>query len=164
MTQILILDSSIIIGVGPFIETEDEIICTDIIYPKHILDSWNIVEVELPEGFIASEYTYSPSSVEVVKKPPIFIPPTLQEYTNYVQDYLDSKAQERNYDGILSACSYAASIDAKFSAEGNACLAWRDNVWKICYQILDDVNSGHRTAPTFEQLKSELPILTWPTI
>lgn len=83
--------------------------------------------------------------------------------TNAVQRHLDATAQSRGYDGILSACTYATSGVAKFAAEGQACLAWRDAVWSACYAILDDVQAGRRSAPTIDGLLKELPAMIWST-
>lgn len=93
-------------------------------------------------------------------------PPTLEQIiarmTAAVQAHLDDKARERNYDGILSLCTYATSLNAKFAAEGQAGVEWRDAVWAMCYEILADVQAGTRPAPTAEQLIAELPSFTWP--
>ena len=89
---------------------------------------------------------------------------TLNSLTNSVQQLLDSKAKERNYDNILSLCTYATSVNPTFSAEGQAGVEWRDAVWAKCYQVLDEVNSGTREVPTKEELLSELPTFTWPNL
>jgi hypothetical protein len=81
--------------------------------------------------------------------------------TNAVQAYMDTKAQERGYDNIHTACSYANSTDEVFKAEGTACLAWRDSVWRKCYNILDEVKTGKRAIPTLEEVIAELPVLVW---
>lgn len=78
-----------------------------------------------------------------------------------VQSYMDTKAQERGYDNIHTACSYANSTDEIFKAEGTACLAWRDSVWRKCYNILDEVKQGKRAIPTLEEVIAELPVLVW---
>lgn len=88
--------------------------------------------------------------------------PSVDEYIISVQEHLDEKAGERNYDGILSACTYATSTLHKFSVEGQACVAWRDAVWAKCYEVLGAVQSGLRQPPTVQELLSELPVMTWP--
>ena len=91
--------------------------------------------------------------------------PTAEEIqkmlTDGVQAYMDKKAQERGYDNIHTACSYANSTDEIFKAEGTACLAWRDSVWRTCYNILDEVKQGKRAIPTLEEVIAELPVLVW---
>ena len=86
----------------------------------------------------------------------------IEEYQAAVQKRLDDFAQTRNYNGILSACTYAASTVARFKAEGQYCGNARDTTWAKCYEILDTVNSNSRPMPTLEQLMSELPVLSWP--
>lgn len=79
-----------------------------------------------------------------------------------VQVMLDAKARERAYDGILSACTYATSSVAKFRAEGQACVEWRDAVWATCYTLLAEVKAGARPILTVDELLAELPALEWP--
>ena len=72
-----------------------------------------------------------------------------------VQNMLDSAAKAKGYDSILSACSYAAYPNP-FQAEGQEFVAWRGAVWAKCYEILDEVEAGTRTAPTVSELLAEL--------
>lgn len=82
--------------------------------------------------------------------------------TNAVQQHLDSTARSRGYDSIISLCSYAGSTNARFAAEGQAGVVWRDAVWTSCIEILADVTEGRRPAPTVESLLGELPQMVWP--
>lgn len=84
-------------------------------------------------------------------------------YVNAVQARLDAEARTRRYDSILSACTYATSTVAKFRAEGQACVDWRDAVWSQCYALLAQVQSGATPAPTVEALVASLPAMAWPT-
>ena len=86
----------------------------------------------------------------------------IDELTAAVQNHLDAKAKERNYDGILSACTYATSTNAKFQVEGQACVEWRDACWATAYNVMDDVLAGNIDIPTKEELISKLPELVWP--
>jgi hypothetical protein len=79
------------------------------------------------------------------------------------QQRLDNFARTRNYDSILSACTYATSTNPKFSAEGSYCVSLRDATWAKLYQILADVELGKRLPPNnVEEVMAELPQPTWP--
>lgn len=97
--------------------------------------------------------------------PPPPPPPTVEEqiaaFTNAIQAHLDGFAQTRNYDGIMSAATYAASTVPKFRAEGQYAVAGRDAVWATAYAVLDEVLAGGRPMPTIEEVIAELPPLEW---
>lgn len=99
----------------------------------------------------------------VLQDPP---PPTPEQiitaYTAAVQAHLDAFAQTRNYDGILSAATYATSTVPKFKAEGQYAVEARDATWAKCYEVLAEVEVGTRPTPTLDELLAEMPVLTWP--
>ena len=75
------------------------------------------------------------------------------------QELLDTKAREKGYDDILSACSYAG-YENDFKAEGEAFGVWRAKVWKYGYALLEAIGKGKRKLPErFEELMNELPKL-----
>lgn len=79
------------------------------------------------------------------------------------QERLDSFARTRNYDGILSACTYATSNVPKFAAEGQVAVNLRDATWAALYQILEEIQAGQREAPSgFSDIEPLLPPLEWP--
>ena len=126
----------------------------------------NIAEADEP---LASNWIYDNGDAKIggtwdgqVFHLPVPPSPPLSEHIAAVQMYLDNKAKERGYDGILSACTYATSSVPKFAAEGQACTVWRDTVWNSCYQILDEVKAGQRPVPSVEELISLLPTMLWP--
>ena len=83
-------------------------------------------------------------------------------YTEGVQKHLDDFARTRNYDGILSAATYATSTVPKFAAEGQYAVEARDATWAKSYEVMAEVEAGTRPMPTLEELISELPALVWP--
>ena len=85
----------------------------------HCLDSKAFVQL-LPAG-----------SVEITgEEADALRTPTITEaivaYVAAVQVRLDDFARTRNYDGILSAATYATSTVSKFAAEGQCAVALRD--------------------------------------
>jgi hypothetical protein len=86
----------------------------------------------------------------------------LDSLTCSVQLHMDLKAHERNYDNLLTLCTYATSTNPKFSSEGQAAVEWRDGVWARCYEVMADVMEGRRAIPTREELIAELPVFEWP--
>lgn len=78
-----------------------------------------------------------------------------------LESFYDSKARERRYDNRYT-CSIRAGYQGPFQQEGIAFAQWMDQCNNVGYQIVADVLSGQREIPTFEQILSELPTLTWP--
>lgn len=84
------------------------------------------------------------------------------EIVTHTQESLDLFAKTRNYDGILSLCTYATSPNPKFAAEGQKGVELRDATWTKLYQILEEVQNGTRPMPSsYQDVESELPMLTW---
>lgn len=79
------------------------------------------------------------------------------------QQRLDDFARTRNYDGILSLCTYAASTVPKFQAEGQHGVEARDATWAKLYEMLAEVEAGTRPIPGgYSDIEPELPVLQWP--
>jgi len=88
---------------------------------------------------------------------------TMQEIIQGTQQRLDTFAKTRNYDSILSACTYATSAVLKFKNEGQYCVNSRDATWSVLYTILAEVQAGTRPMPqSYAEIEPELPQLTWP--
>ena len=77
----------------------------------------------------------------------------LKQFEQAVQSHLDTTAQSKGYDSILSACSYAGYTNP-FQTEGQAFTEWRGNVWAYCYTQIDiftgTVEEFIATLPKFE--------------
>lgn len=100
----------------------------------------------------------------VLEEPP---PPTAEQlqaaFVAVIQFRLDAFARTRNYDGILSACTYATSAVAKFQAEGQRAVELRDQTWGAAYEILAEVQAGTRPMPaSLADIEADLPALEWP--
>lgn len=86
-----------------------------------------------------------------------------KEIVDATQQRLDVFVKTRNYDGILSACTYASSTVLKFRTEGQYCVDARDNTWATLYSILAEVQAGTRPMPSgYAEIELLLPTLTWP--
>lgn len=86
----------------------------------------------------------------------------IAEVTEAVQKRLDDFAKTRNYDGILSACTYATDPNPTFAAEGQYCVTVRSQTWATLYTIMAEVESGVRPMPSkFADIEADLPVLTW---
>lgn len=80
------------------------------------------------------------------------------------QQRLDDFARTREYDGILSLCTYATDPDPSLAAEGQYGVTVRSATWKKLYQIMEEVLTNQRPMPnSFEDLEPDLPVLEWPT-
>lgn len=80
------------------------------------------------------------------------------------QSRLDTFARTRNYDGILSLCTYATSPTQKFADEGQYGITARDATWAKLYEILAEVQAGTRPMPSsYADIEPDLPPLVWPT-
>lgn len=99
-----------------------------------------------------------------------------ESLTAIIQSYLDRRARARNYDSIISLCSYATSTDPMFSAEGNIGVAFRDACWRKGYEIMqavvdgtwrertpEEIAAGFFPVPTEEELLAALPEIVYPT-
>lgn len=79
------------------------------------------------------------------------------------QQRLDDFARTRNYDGMLSLCTYATSTNIKFAAEGQYGVESRDATWAKLYNMLAEVQAGTRPMPaSYADIEGELPVLEWP--
>jgi hypothetical protein len=84
-------------------------------------------------------------------------------FTAAIQSRLDDFARTRNYDSILSACTYATSTVPKFQGEGQACVNLRDATWAAAYDILAQVQAAQRAMPiSIADIEADLPALGWP--
>lgn len=87
----------------------------------------------------------------------------IDRLTRAVQGYMDSVAQQRNYDSILSLCTYATSSIPRFQVEGQAGVLWRDACWQLGYDLIARVRAGEASIPTEAELLAMLPPMQWPT-
>lgn len=130
-------------------------------------------EQTLPVTLGENQYV-SGHTVQVINGRPVEVPVVatyttaelgqqlLDRVPQLAQKYLDDFARTRNYDGILSACTYATSVVPRFQAEGQYCVQMRDAVWGTLYTMLGEVQAGTRPMPTIAEAMAALPVLEWP--
>jgi len=87
-----------------------------------------------------------------------------EQIVTSVQLRLDTFARTRNYDSILSACTYATSQVPKFASEGQQCVDLRDATWSTLYSLLAEVQAGTKVMPSdYLEVEPLLPVLQWGT-
>ena len=117
----------------------------------------------LPEGVAYELVTEAEAEAWWAANQPAPGPEDLQKlFTDAIQGHLDAFARTRNYDGILSAATYATSTVEKFRVEGQYAVEARDATWAKGYEILAQVAAGQRPIPTLAEVIAELPVLAWP--
>jgi hypothetical protein len=85
------------------------------------------------------------------------------EIIHATQKRLDDFAGTRDYNSILSACTYATSTVPKFKADGQYCVNARDATWGKLYTMMAEVEAGKRPMPTgYADIEGLLPALIWP--
>lgn len=74
---------------------------------------------------------------------------TEQQLQQAVQAWLDSTAQQNNYDNALSCVSYLNSANVQFAADAKAMQAWRDAVWVQCYADMASMTTPPASSAAF---------------
>lgn len=116
-----------------------------------------------PVGGVQQWEVYPLSAEEVEVNQAAAAQALQQSIVDATQRRLDDFARTRNYDGILSACTYATSAVSKFAAEGQYAVRARDATWAALYQFMADVQAGTQPVPTdFVDVEPLLPTLEWP--
>ncbi|HCJ1046005.1 TPA: hypothetical protein NQN30_000394 [Legionella pneumophila] len=116
--------------------------------------------VECPNN---CEYGWIYENGEVKPKPvePMDTQQLLQIFNQAIQDFLNYKAKEKNYESSLHCASYRDSTNAQWQQEAQAFIAWRDAVWLYAYSELALIQAGEKPVPTIEEFIQSLPDLNW---
>lgn len=134
-------------------------------YPEHDPVSQIVVQgapVLTDKGHYEQSWTVMELDAEIVAQNQIAKLNQLKSsIITLVQMRLDDFAKTRNYDGILSACTYATSTNEVFKAEGQKAVELRDQTWASLYTIMASVEAGGMVVTSFADVEAELPILTW---
>lgn len=109
--------------------------------------AWSVLD--LPEEAIANNIANTTKQVQ-------------ESVVVATQARLDDFAKTRNYDGILSACTYAGSLIPTFKADGLYCCTARDATWAALYAFMAEVQAGIKPMPnSFTDVEPLLPVLSW---
>ena len=80
----------------------------------------------------------------------------IKMYTSAIDTQLNSKAVEKGYDNILSACSYTGYPNF-FEEESKRFVKWRADVWVYAKEILYNVQNNISPLPTIEEFILNMP-------
>jgi hypothetical protein len=137
--------------------------CYQVPPPAHADAVKILVTAHVRENWLQYRANAARDGVELIPPTPAPTQSPTQIISGYmasVQRHLDSEAVRFGYDDIVSVVSYAEEPSVpRYQTEGQAFRAWRSLVWAKCEKVLADVQGGNRTAPTTEDLITELPEL-----
>ena len=85
----------------------------------------------------------------------------LAKYQTAHDEHLNAAAKSRRYDSIHTA-ALRAGYPGPFHDEGVAFASWMDQCNAIGYQIMAEIESGQRVAPTIDEYIAMLPELVFP--
>ena len=120
------------------------------------VQQWEVVQIY---GASEREQILADAAAQAAADAAIALQQSIVEAT---QQRLDDFARTRNYDGILSLCTYATSTNPTFAKEGQYGVNMRDVTWAKLYQIMQEVESGERPMLTgYADIEAELPVLDW---
>lgn len=91
MTRLLIVGSSIL-AQEPLGDDGDNILSSDAIYPKSVMEGWHIVDAVVPQGFMPWLYEWSGSSVMLKNAQPSG-PSYSEQRTIYLNEVRSMRAQ-----------------------------------------------------------------------
>lgn len=88
--------------------------------------------------------------------------PKQEDYAAAVQAHIDGAAKAREFNDGVTAATYLTSTVARWKADAEAFVTWRDQVWAYSYGELAKVMSGQRQQPSIADFINELPAIEWP--
>lgn len=151
---ILVLGTSILAS-GPFSESEDELVFSDITFPKHVIAGYEIHQIQIQEDESIRDFTWSDTGlIKIITTPTL---PTEAEYVAAVDRFLQAGAAIRTYDNIINA-SLRAGYPGPFHDEGVQYATWMDDVWAFGYTLLAQVKTGKFAQPTVDEFIAMLPV------
>ncbi|MGC2661782.1 MAG: hypothetical protein WA324_27810 [Bryobacteraceae bacterium] len=84
-------------------------------------------------------------------------------FVAFIEQFLDSTAQSKQYGSALSIATYANSTNVQWKAEADAFIAWRDAVFAYSINIQAQVQADQIPIPTLEEFEAGIPAMVWPS-
>lgn len=133
---------------------------------KTILAVENLVINGVPFGSFKKDITQDTFLTELTSKMNIPLriksdSEVIKEIQNNVQELLDDIAKEKNYDNGFALASYSDSSNEKFQHEAMQFIAYRDQCWLKCYELLDQYEAGEIERPDPDLIYDYLPTFRW---
>lgn len=103
MSQLLILGSAIIAS-NP-IESDDAFTTPDAVYPKHVIEGYEVVTADVPDGFTVQGHEWIDGAVAA--KAPVVVPPTQAEINDPIYaalEEIDKKSIRALREGNVGRC------------------------------------------------------------
>lgn len=104
--------------------------------------------------YITEEYELSIEELEALESSQV------NALVTAMEDYYDLIAQKKRYDNRLT-CALRAGYAGPFQEEGASFAVWMDTCNAYAYNVMSQVKSDLRQAPTAEELIAELPSPPW---
>jgi len=144
---------TVVLKLSPFMKVQPGERIVNYDPPAHDPELETVAPVFPIEG-LDTQFTITPKAASVYEDVQI------RRKTALVQYHLDTAAQQRGYDNIMSAVSYANSSHPVYGPEGRAFLAWRDACWEVTFELLESVFAGTQQMPSDPEIIQQLPTLT----
>jgi hypothetical protein len=105
---------------------------------------------------VEANWVRDPGTGAFAPPPPPTAAEILADHEAYVQGRLDAFARTRRYDGIVAACSYAASGVPEYRADALRCVEMRDRSWRAFLALCAE---GRPLSS--DEVRDALPPLEW---
>lgn len=121
-----------------------------------IIDFWNVPNIPQP----TEEQIIAMGTPALAKQ--YLLDLSLNKYTLYLKNHIDSVAKAKQYDNAISISSYANSTNETWKLEATTFLIWRDAVFNYAINIETEVKAGKITLPSLDNFIAGLPVIQWP--
>ena len=83
---------------------------------------------------------------------------------SFLDRYMDSQVAPKDYDNILTACTWINASNQEWASDAQTASAFREECFKRAYQIESDVLAGLRPVPTEAEFQAAMPVLWSPPL